>query len=491
MHRLKGQQGYGGLGMLFAGMVFGVLMYFYFYPAKFTNAPWNSGNSSYYCRPYVEDDGSIKPDAPTIMAPSYTYDTSETFPVANQDLKPYRLIKANVFIDNGHITNYFSKNEFRSVSQNEIKCPDLATVPSHHSHFCQWVHEPVTVGKGKFAVLFPAPYSEPRFNGSSATFNSTEGPDQKILFADYQILFLVHLKDDLTPVGVLRPTRDGILNAVDVYQRVDEGNPSRPIRVLPSSALNCIDNNALSSGMQIGNIERLSEHKAEEQLGYFLFSKYSGEEGWYYPACKPAVYLYPEKEQLVNVQVHIPQGFLTYTDPVYPQGGWQVMAKPSGELRYLGNSFADSKGTINYATGIFPYLYYEGKIADSAVVKPEKGFVKRYEELGTFFDELLPKLGLQEKEAQEFKQYWLKALQRSSYYFIGILPQEQINEQEPLSITPREDSLIRVRLYFESLDKPQRVQAPEIVTPQRDGFTVVDWGGIVKTDSKHPFTCVQ
>jgi len=213
--------------------------------------------------------------------------------------------------------------------------------------------------------------------------------------------------------------------------------------------------------------------------------------GWWTPECKPAVYLYPEKETLVNVQVTITNGFLTYTDPRYPSTGWSVFAKPSGELQYLSSNIFDSKGNVNYPTGVFPYLYYEGKVADSVVSKPEKGYVIAYDNLANFFDGLLPELGLNQKESQEFKEYWIKALPKASYYFIGIIPREQLDTNEPLTITPKEDTMIRVRLYFEALEKPKNVNQPEIVTPKRKGFTVVDWGGMVKRDTEHPFTCIQ
>lgn len=213
--------------------------------------------------------------------------------------------------------------------------------------------------------------------------------------------------------------------------------------------------------------------------------------GWWVPECKPAVYLYPTETMAVNVQVEITNGFLTYTDPLYPQKGWNVLAQPSGDLQYLSNNFADSKGNVNYSTGIFPYLYYEGKVADASVAKPEKGYVIAYERMAIFYDEFLPKLGLNPKETKEFKEYWLKALPYASYYFIGIIPQEQLDTNEPLTITPKEDTMIRVRLYFEALDDFKTVQEPTLATPTRSGFTVVDWGGMVKADKDHPFTCLQ
>jgi hypothetical protein len=226
------------------------------------------------------------------------------------------------------------------------------------------------------------------------------------------------------------------------------------------------------------------------QLEYFTPSVIS-HTAWWTPECKPAIYLYPQQDTLVNVKIHITNGFLTYTDPLYPSEGWNVLAKANGDLAYLSNNLADSHHDIKYPSGIFPYLYYEGKVQDTAVTKPTTGFVKSYDQLSNFFDDILPKLGLNPKETTEFKSYWLKSLQKSNYYFIGIIPQEQLNENEPLIITPTENTMIRVRLYFEALERPKLVEQPILQTPTRSGFTVVDWGGMVKQDTNHPFTCLQ
>ncbi|MEK7502476.1 MAG: hypothetical protein AAB609_03035, partial [Patescibacteria group bacterium] len=86
---------------------------------------------------------------------------------------------------------------------------------------------------------------------------------------------------------------------------------------------------------------------------------------------------------------------------------------------------------------------------------------------------------------------WTKALPRSPYYFVGIMDKESIDQIEPLDINPSPDSIIRVRLYFEMLEKSISVKRPVITTPQRNGFTVVEWGAMVKTDRNSPFTCSQ
>ncbi len=197
---------------------------------------------------------------------------------------------------------------------------------------------------------------------------------------------------------------------------------------------------------------------------------------WWLPDCKPAIYLYPQKTSAVNVRV-FPKGEFTLTIPNYSEKGWNVVANLDGTIQSDGEKY--------------PYLYYEAKIRDEYIVKPKTGYVVQSEDLKILFQTLLPKLGLNQKEMKEFKDYWEKALPKSPYYFVGVMDQKSIDQIEPLDINPNPDSIIRVRLYFEMLEKSISVKQPVITTPQRNGFTVVEWGGMVKTDKNSPFTCSQ
>lgn len=222
-----------------------------------------------------------------------------------------------------------------------------------------------------------------------------------------------------------------------------------------------------------------SPDKNELQLEYFLFKGKvitTGKGAWNVH-CKPAIYLYPKNKTLFNVKV-FPKGELTYTDPKYPNStGWNGLAYPDG--------------SIEVNNKLYPYLYYEAKIRDDLIQIPENGYVIQQSGLEMLLDQLLPKLGLSEKEATEFKDYWLKSLPNSSYYFVGILPQDHIDFLESLEINPKPDTNIRVHLYFKLLDQPIEVKSPTIETPKRTGFIMVEWGGMIKADPLHPFTCSQ
>lgn len=197
---------------------------------------------------------------------------------------------------------------------------------------------------------------------------------------------------------------------------------------------------------------------------------------WLSPYCKPAIYLYPETQTNVNVSIK-PQGKLTLTIPQYPPNGWSVLANPSGQ--------------INYQSKTFDYLYYEAEIPDNLIEEPKEGYVIEQNGLTKLFADLLPKLGLNSKESSQFADYWLKALPKSPYYFVGIISQNNLNTIAPLTINPLPNAIIRVTLYFKALEEKIEASAPTITPVVRNGFTAVEWGGIVKTDPSHPFSCLM
>lgn len=463
----RSQYGYGGVEMFLCAAIIGIIMYFYFYPAKFNKfVSEDEKGGGMYCRTILDD-----ANAPTLTAPTYKNNT-----VDESKPRQYRMVKKNV-----PITPYVWGG------------PAFAAV-AHYEHLSKsWSGGYTDPETGKQFVI-RIPNGE---GGRSYDFQSSYIPGQSnaLKFEDYGLLLVYHVNETGEPITLDdAPTIHWTApHMIDVYKAVD----SPP---LPQWVLQCLDDPA---GVPYIPKEKKeldfyypnasgSAFKAEEQLNWFLFQrdKYLTA-AWWIPHCKPAIYLYPEREQEINVQVHIPNGSFLYTDPVYPSGGWNVLAKPNGELKYLGENLKDSKGKVNYPNGMFPYMYYEARIHDSVIEKPTKGFVIAYDQLANFYDHILPQLGLNEKETKEFKEYWLKALPTSPYYFIGVVSQDNLDEIEPLSITPKQDTTIRVSLYFEALNKPKVVQEPEIQRSERVGFTVVEWGGMIKRDKDHPFTCLQ
>jgi hypothetical protein len=173
---------------------------------------------------------------------------------------------------------------------------------------------------------------------------------------------------------------------------------------------------------------------------------------------KPAIYLYPKEDAFVKVQLDI-NGKLIHAIPEYGDG-WNV--------------FATKEGIID---GKYDYLFYEAQLNKLELSK--SGWIVKYEDLEDWFDEYLSKMGLNEKEKSQFKEYWLKELPKSNYYEIKLLDDHFLKENMDLIISPKPDTVIRLNFYFKPLEEKIVLQEPSIVTPERVGFTVVEWGGIL------------
>lgn len=179
---------------------------------------------------------------------------------------------------------------------------------------------------------------------------------------------------------------------------------------------------------------------------------------------KPVIYLYPEKETKVSVKV-APQGGMSYSDPAYGNG-WEVIAKPTGEL------------TETKSGKQFPYLFWEGK--GGLYQTPDKGWVVPQSEVEKTITEKLTAYGLNGKEIADFNEFWLPRMQEAKYYFITFLGTSEMNRLAPLTISPKPDTVIRVLMDFVPLDKPKAVADYPIRTLPRKGFTVIEWGGVLK-----------
>lgn len=182
---------------------------------------------------------------------------------------------------------------------------------------------------------------------------------------------------------------------------------------------------------------------------------------------KPVIYLYPEKPMKVSVQVN-PGNGLSFTEPEY-KNGWNVLADTKSNLKNL----ADGK--------IYPYLFWEGS-GSVYYEQPKQGFVVAQENLDAFFDEKLAMLGLIEKEARDFKEYWIPKMSdlNKPYYFVTFLSKRYIDQLAPLTISPKPDTIIRVLMDYKGLNNPESVEELSLTAPERKGFTAVEWGGMLK-----------
>ena len=171
---------------------------------------------------------------------------------------------------------------------------------------------------------------------------------------------------------------------------------------------------------------------------------------------KPAIYLYPETDSQIQVTLDI-NGRITEDIPEY-NDGWDVFVTKEGLI--------DNK---------YDYLFYEAQL--NKIELPSDGWVVKYDDLESWFDVNLEKLGLNEKEKSQFEEYWLERLPKSDYYEIKLFEDSFLKENMNIIISPQPDTLIRLNFNFRPLKEKIEISEPTIITPERTGFTAVEWGG--------------
>ncbi len=178
---------------------------------------------------------------------------------------------------------------------------------------------------------------------------------------------------------------------------------------------------------------------------------------------KPVIYLYPTVDTDVTVKLGKEENLLV-TYPKYEKE-WKVRATKQGNL-------TDENGRNYYA------LYWEG--ISYSIKNSDEGFVVKGEDTIEFLEEKLKILGLNERESNEFIMYWLPKLQNNEYNYIRFASMEEINDSMPLIINPKPDTIIRILMISKPLKEKISVKEQKLITPNRKGFTVVEWGGTTK-----------
>ena len=178
---------------------------------------------------------------------------------------------------------------------------------------------------------------------------------------------------------------------------------------------------------------------------------------------KPVVYLYPTAPTVVSVKVGAD---VVISVPTYESNGWQnVFAKPDGSLTYRGAAY-DSLYWEGYGHGTYP------EITEGSVVKSSDA-------VATIKSQLQAQ-GFNQKETADFMAYWQPKLPHSAYVRLTWFGTAAMDQLAPLSINPRPTTVIRTFLDFEGLDAPINLPSQTFRTPKRIGFTVTEWGGLLR-----------
>ena len=231
------------------------------------------------------------------------------------------------------------------------------------------------------------------------------------------------------------------------------------------------DDYGTGAWIQDTSLQNLTASQFQDQHGVFLAQNSLGEYVLYERSdlierggCgKPVVYLYPQVVTSVNVSVG---ATVNKSDPLYTDGGWKnVLAQPDGQLTYQGKSY-NSLFWEGTGHGVYPDI--------------TQGFVVAQKNLVATVRTQLTQQGLNAKEVNDFMDFWQPRLPATPYVRISWLSTAQLNELAPLSITPKPDTLIRVFLDAQGLNKPIAIPPENLSALPRIGFTAVEWGGLLR-----------
>lgn len=178
---------------------------------------------------------------------------------------------------------------------------------------------------------------------------------------------------------------------------------------------------------------------------------------------KPVIYLYPQKDTNVSVKVGAD---VTVSDPLYPKDGWQnVLARPDGQLSYRGKLYGS--------------LFWEGQGHGKYPAVRSGTIVPRSQAIKTM-EQQLKEQGLQGREISEFIEFWGPNVPNKPYIRLTWFGNSELDRLAPLSITPRPQTVIRTFLDMDGLDRPYSIEPQTFKAQKRQGFTVVEWGGLAR-----------
>lgn len=187
--------------------------------------------------------------------------------------------------------------------------------------------------------------------------------------------------------------------------------------------------------------------------------------------CKPVIYLYPETKTEVSVKLDF-EGEHPFLYPEY-NDGWKCAANPNGDLEIDGDSYN--------------YLFWEAHQPDHLSTTDLKtGFVVEGKNAISFLKEKLTLAGLNSEEQADFITFWGPLLMKNTSNFVRFEFNDACDKFTELNISPQPDNVYRIYIFFSPIDGPMKTVDQDIPRMNRDGFTVIEWGGQVSKPLSTP-----
>lgn len=195
-----------------------------------------------------------------------------------------------------------------------------------------------------------------------------------------------------------------------------------------------------------------------------------------YPVAeKPVVYIYDNQPgRQVEVSLKLNDSDMT---TMWPK------ADNVQDNEYTWNVTTSDDGKIFDNSGNeYSYIFWEASNYQDTSLN--QGFCVKGSDTADFLREKLREIGLTPEEYNEFIVYWAPQMENNEYNIIrfeGLDPDDAYNNQYQLSVTDGEndiaDSTLRVFMVWQAADEYQEIEPQEFETFERNGFTVVEWGG--------------
>ncbi len=182
---------------------------------------------------------------------------------------------------------------------------------------------------------------------------------------------------------------------------------------------------------------------------------------------EPLIYVYPEHASQITVSL----GSNTWISSAAPpdfQKSWTFQATPTGLLK-----FPDPAKPMRF-------IFWEGR-GPKFPKFPSSGVLLSSSQVDSYLSQQLPKFGLNVREIEDFKKYWVPALSKTPFVLVDFLLQEEVEAYIPLSVSAPIQNQIRIYINFRPLQTGDKIfpikEFRPILRPQKN--LLVEWGGII------------
>ncbi len=176
---------------------------------------------------------------------------------------------------------------------------------------------------------------------------------------------------------------------------------------------------------------------------------------------KPNIYIYPAALCSLSIKLEFPAGGTIIKSIPQYQNGWNITVNKSGRIN-----------------NEYDYLFYECVNPD--LYQHNTGWVVSKDSLLPFFSNNLIRAGFNDREKNDFIEYWIPRLTDYPYYIIYPQFSEDIEKIICLKFSIEPDKVLRLFYAIKGSNSSDiKLKTPEIPKFERSGFVVTEWGVVI------------